>query len=78
MSAGDMSELGSELDSEPFRLVNPRPRVRPSIENNTARQRTLLAGLDCLPGQGDLFATDGELADEPAATPLNPSTGENP
>lgn len=29
-----------------------------------ARQRVLFAGLDCLPGQLDLFATDGEATNE--------------
>ena len=45
----------------PFMLANDPPR-KPALrfENNHGRQMMLLAGLDCLPGQGDLFATDGE------------------
>ena len=49
------------MTSEPFRLANdPAPRRPAQFEDEQCRQRSLLAGLDCLPGQGDLFATDGE------------------
>ena len=48
-------------DDEPFALANEMPKPKPTrFENSEGRQRMLLAGLDCLPGQGDLFRTDGE------------------
>jgi hypothetical protein len=44
-----------------FTLANtPAPHRPMQFANDECRQRSLLAGLDCLPGQGDLFATDGE------------------
>ncbi|HWB11560.1 MAG TPA: hypothetical protein VG826_20180 [Pirellulales bacterium] len=48
--------------SEPFALANDKPRPAPWKPEpaERKRQRTLLSGLDCLPGQGDLFAVDGE------------------
>jgi hypothetical protein len=43
---GDEFELG----------VDPLPRPKPATFDNTeATQRKLLDGLDCLPGQQDLF-----------------------
>ncbi len=43
-----------------FQLAKDRPKPKPmQFENNVARQRVLLAGMDCLAGQLDLFATDG-------------------
>ena len=46
---------------EPFRLVNPPAKLKPwKPAAEAMRQKTLLAGLDCKPGQLDLFATDGE------------------
>jgi len=48
-------------DEEPFTLRNEAPRPKPQrFENQGGRQMVLLAGLDCLPGQWDLFQTDGE------------------
>ena len=48
-------------NDELFALANEAPRPKPArFENSEGRQRMLLAGLDCLPGQGDLFHTDGE------------------
>lgn len=45
---------------EPFTLANDAAKPRAARpENMPTRQRTLLSGLDCLPGQGDLFAVDG-------------------
>ncbi len=48
-----------------FQLRNDPPPWRPArfgaIEG---AQRALFAGLDCLPGQQDLFSTDGELTQE--------------
>lgn len=38
-----------------------RQRAKRQFTSNHARQQPLLAGLDCLPGQCDLFQTDGEL-----------------
>lgn len=51
--------------TEPFRLQNDpppkKPWVPPAPEETT--QRVLFAGMDCLPGQLDLFRTDGEEED---------------
>ncbi|HWB14448.1 MAG TPA: hypothetical protein VG826_34805 [Pirellulales bacterium] len=46
---------------QPFALANdrPRPTLWKPEPPERQRQRTLLSGLDCLPGQGDLFAVDG-------------------
>ena len=50
--------------NEEFTLTNDEPRPKPlEFSNDQTRQRVLFAGLDCLSGQQDLFATDGE-ADE--------------
>lgn len=50
------------MTSEPFTLTNapakPKPWKCPKPE--PMRQTVLFAGLDCLPGQEDLFATDGQ------------------
>lgn len=45
------------LDDEPFRLENSKPRLKPARFENSDRRRQgmLLSGLDCLPGQQDLF-----------------------
>lgn len=46
---------------ERFTLANEAPRPQPQrFENQNGRQTVLLAGLDCLPGQRNLFQTDGE------------------
>jgi len=42
-----------ERDKPPHKPWKPAP-VEP------VRQKTLLTGMDCLPGQQDLFAVDGE------------------
>ena len=50
---------------EPFTLQNEtrrQPTVRPAPRR---RQLQLLSGLDCLAGQQDLFAIDGEAEKEP-------------
>lgn len=48
-------------DDERFTLANDAPRPKPlRFENNSGRQMVLLTGLDCVPGQRDLFQTDGE------------------
>jgi len=46
---------------ERFALANDAPRKPPArFEDAAGTQRMLLAGLDCLPGQANLFQTDGE------------------
>lgn len=49
------------MDDEIFRLVNDKPKPRPvQFENSErTRQQVLFSGLDCLPGQLDLFDVDG-------------------
>lgn len=48
---------------EPFELSNPPPkRKRLDVPNTTGVQKVLLAGLGCLPGQKNLFSTDGDKA----------------
>lgn len=52
-----------EVEPEPFTLENEPARApRPvfSDQENT-RQRKLIDGLDCLPGQRDLFLTTGAI-----------------
>lgn len=45
---------------EPFVLTNEPARRAPlQFENDERRQKPLFAGLDCLPGQDDLFSTEG-------------------
>lgn len=46
---------------EPFRLVQEPAsgQKRWNPENVQASQKVLFSGLDCLPGQQDLFETDG-------------------
>ena len=53
-----------------FKLRNDLPK-RPTAEfgNIPMRQRKLFAGLDCLPGQGFLFETDGEPPDDTNQVP---------
>ncbi len=49
---------------EPFRLSNDAPPVAAPIDRPPRlRQRQLFSGLDCLPGQRDLFPTDGHKND---------------
>ena len=45
-----------------FQLTNTPPKRKPwrGKEPENTRQSLLLAGLDCLPGQQDLFSTDGQ------------------
>lgn len=52
-------------DDDPFVLRNDPPKC-PRPENVPTRQLKLLPGLDLLPGQQDLFATDGPPAEPPA------------
>lgn len=51
------------MNGERWTLTNDPPRViRQQTEGALpmTRQRALFCGLDCLPGQRDLFLTDGE------------------
>jgi hypothetical protein len=54
----------SDNRDEPFTLTNPAPRPPRwrGRESENTRQQTLLEGMDCLPGQRDLFENDGEAA----------------
>ncbi len=49
-------------DGEEFALTNPapKPKLWQGDEPENTRQTVLLSGLDCLPGQQDLFERDGE------------------
>jgi hypothetical protein len=51
-----------EGDGGEFVLSNPAPKPKPwqGGESENTRQTVLLSGLDCLPGQQDLFAADGD------------------
>jgi hypothetical protein len=51
------------MTDDAFRLASDPPRPRPAEfhDSEQRRQRALFAGLDVLPGQLDLFSTDGEL-----------------
>ncbi len=53
------------MSEDAFILRNDSPdQAGPEFENNDGVQRVLFTGLNCLPGQEDLFPTDGG-ADEP-------------
>jgi hypothetical protein len=57
-----MKEPVKQPVDEGYALTNPPPRLsecRGRQPENT-RQTVLFSGLDCLPGQQDLFETDGE------------------
>jgi hypothetical protein len=51
-----------ESDSGEFVLSNPAPRPKPwrGSEPENTRPMVLPSGMDCQPGQMDLFETDGE------------------
>lgn len=56
------------MSNEPFRLQNEAPPHQPWRGEAPERteQRMLISGLDCLPGQMDLFQTDGDTdSDDP-------------
>ena len=59
------------LPMEPFRLQNdPPPLPRPTItEPEPTVQRRLLSGMDCLPGQLDLFDIDRRPTRSRSAAP---------
>lgn len=47
--------------SNPFQLKNETPKPKPrSFTTTEAKQTVLFSGMDCLPGQKDLFQTDGK------------------
>lgn len=47
--------------TEAFELNNDPPAdKKPTFDSNTGDQRVLFSGLECLPGQQDLFETDGQ------------------
>ena len=57
------------MPEEPFRLQNDPPPHRPwrgqkSSEKPKDKQAMLFSGLDCVPGQQDLFSTDGAASEE--------------
>ena len=55
-----------EHDRGEFVLSNapPKPQAWRRSEPENTRQTVLLSGMDCQPGQLDLFETDGEAARE--------------
>ncbi|MFZ1933132.1 MAG: hypothetical protein WCB27_01625 [Thermoguttaceae bacterium] len=57
----------NNVDADAFTLANPPPPHNPWSGERTeqCRQKVLLTGMDCPPGQLDLFQADGEAA-EPA------------
>lgn len=46
------------FDDEPFVLTNEMPRPKLRIENDDRRQTVMFSGMECLPGQEDLFTTE--------------------
>lgn len=48
--------------SEAFHLTNEEPKRTPwgTPESPKAKQTVMFSGMDCLPGQQDLFPTDGK------------------
>jgi hypothetical protein len=58
-------------DDDPFQLQNEPPKPKPTeFTDNDGRQRVLFSGLNCLPGQQNLFPTDGG-DDEPRCDDLD-------
>ena len=53
-----------EGDSAEFVLENAAPKPKPwrGTAPESTRQTVLLCGMECQPGQQDLFQTDGEAA----------------
>ena len=51
-----IERLKEERSPDYFELTNePNRKKAPDFHDNEAEQKTLLSGLDCLPGQEDLF-----------------------
>ena len=59
-----MKESVQEPGEEGYALTNPAPRLPEwrGRQPENIRQTVLLCGMDCLPGQQDLFETDSEAA----------------
>lgn len=50
------------MNDERFHLQNEPPQRKQQVDGNpNNHQKVLFSGLDCLPGQQDLFPTDGEI-----------------
>jgi hypothetical protein len=56
--------MNANGNSDEFALANPPPPHKPWHGEPTeqCRQKVLLTGMDCQPGQLELFETDGEAA----------------
>jgi hypothetical protein len=54
------------MTDEPFRLANDKPPAKPQpfATSDRTRQQILFTGLDCMPGQLDLFRTNVFPSDE--------------
>jgi hypothetical protein len=59
----------NNAEADAFILANPPPPSEPwrGEPAEQRRQKVLLTGLDCQPGQLDLFETDGEVVVETRA-----------
>ena len=59
----------NNADADAFTLANPPPPHKPWRGEPTEQRRlkVLLTGMDCRPGQQDLFETDGEATAETRA-----------
>jgi hypothetical protein len=63
MSKGVISPSLQEQEAEilsHLEQTKPKPQPWRGRKPENTRHTMLLSGLDCLPGQGDLFATNGE------------------
>lgn len=56
----------TDVERDPFVLQNApqKPTLWKGEPTEKRRQTVLFSGMDCLPGQRDLFATDGCREDE--------------
>ncbi len=54
------------MDQNDFQLVNDQPvkRRAPDPPDVKPSQMVLFSGMDCMPGQLDLFDTDGTIDEE--------------
>ena len=56
---------------EVYRLQNNQRKAAPArFESQGSTQKVLFSGMDCLPGQQDLFPTDGRPSDSPPPRPV--------
>jgi hypothetical protein len=62
MDRGFLKPCPGAKPVDDFTLANDPPKETPWQPPPTekARQKALFSGLDCLPGQEDLFPTDGQ------------------